>query len=315
MRQLVFVMVVAPCIAACGGGQTAQRGALEGQAANTPGAAAGASVHTPTAAEGSSGAASNEGVGGPPAAEGSSGSASNEFVLRTLNAKTDAQHHAKSSLKPTASEAAMRFTVVDKDKGPIPGILIAMTAVDGKKYYTEETDAEGYAEVLVPVGKKYELVYLSLGRKDVAATVTVTDEPNQNVRLTLRYKRLDPVRPKAAAGPAPAPGLVLSGVTFDTGKATIRPESYPQLDMVVEYLMHKTNARIEISGHTDNVGNPKANKTLSNKRAQACREYVVSKGIDGSRVEAVGYGDERPIASNDNEAGRQQNRRIEAVEL
>jgi outer membrane protein OmpA-like peptidoglycan-associated protein len=169
--------------------------------------------------------------------------------------------------------------------------------------------------VLVPVGQKYELVYLSLGRKDIAATVAVTDEPNQNVRLTLRYKRIDPPRPKVTLPDVPEPGFVLNGVTFDTGKATIRAESYPRLDSVAEYMMHKKSARIQISGHTDNVGNPKVNKALSQKRAQACRDYLISKGVDGSRIEAIGYGDERPIASNDTEEGRQENRRIEAIEL
>ncbi len=111
------------------------------------------------------------------------------------------------------------------------------------------------------------------------------------------------------------PRFVLDGVTFDTGKATIKEESYSRLDKVAEYLLHKGNARIQISGHTDNVGNPKTNKALSLKRAQACRDYLISTGIDGTRIEAVGYGDERPVASNDTDDGRQQNRRIEAIQL
>ena len=73
--------------------------------------------------------------------------------------------------------------------------------------------------------------------------------------------------------------------------------------------------RIQINGHTDNVGAAKKNKVLSEKRAQACRDYLISKGIDASRIEAVGHGDEQPLASNDTEAGRQENRRIEAREL
>jgi outer membrane protein OmpA-like peptidoglycan-associated protein len=78
---------------------------------------------------------------------------------------------------------------------------------------------------------------------------------------------------------------------------------------------HKKEARIEISGHTDNVGNPLANKTLSQKRAEACRNYIVSKGIDKGRLDAVGEGDTRPVAPNDSDEGRQRNRRIEAREL
>jgi OOP family OmpA-OmpF porin len=63
------------------------------------------------------------------------------------------------------------------------------------------------------------------------------------------------------------------------------------------------------------VGDANANKSLSEKRARACRDYIVSKGIDAGRVTAVGYGDEQPIASNDTTEGRQLNRRIEATEL
>ena len=80
-------------------------------------------------------------------------------------------------------------------------------------------------------------------------------------------------------------------------------------------MTHKKKVRIQISGHTDNVGKKAANKVLSQKRAQACRDYVISKGIEASRIEAVGYGDERPIEPNDSEEGRQKNRRIEAMEL
>jgi outer membrane protein OmpA-like peptidoglycan-associated protein len=209
-----------------------------------------------------------------------------------------------SRIKPTHTEAALKFTVVDKDKGPIPGVVISLTSPKGKTYYTDETDAKGYTEVLVPVGRKYDLVYLSLGRRKIAARVPVSKKPRQTVRLTLRYKRWE--KP---------PQFVLRGVEFDTGKATIRPESYPRLDLVVEYMKHKKSARIEISGHTDNVGNRKRNKALSRRRAQACRKYLISKGIAGSRIRAVGHGDERPIASNSTDDGRQKNRRIEAKEL
>ncbi len=231
----------------------------------------------------------------------------NAFVLRKSDTAKDAHGTAESNIKPTKTEAALKFFVVDKDKGPIEGVVISLTAPDGTKYYTKETDSAGYAEVLVPVGKKYSLVYLSLGRKDIAASVPVTDEPNQNVKLTLRYKRHDRKQEQEV--------FVLEGVLFDTGKATLRPESFPRLDRVVEYMTHKKRARIQISGHTDNVGDANANKVLSENRAKACREYLVSKGIDGTRVTAVGYGSEQPIATNDTPEGRQLNRRIEATEL
>ena len=70
-----------------------------------------------------------------------------------------------------------------------------------------------------------------------------------------------------------------------------------------------------MSGHTNNVGKAKANKVLSGKRAKACRAYIVSKGNEASRLDAVGHGDERPVSPNDTEEGRQKNRRMEAREL
>lgn len=245
--------------------------------------------------------------GGPLPAAAAGPDGGRTFELRDSTATQTAKSARgvkPSKLAPTKTEAAMKFFVVNPEKGPIKGVVVALTSPAGEKYYTEETDADGYAEVLVPVGKKYDVAYLSLGRNDVAASVAVTDEPNQNVRLTLRYK------PR----PAPPP-FVLKGITFETGRATIRPESYPQLDIVTEFMRRKRSARVEISGHTDNVGNPKLNRALSEKRAQACRGYLVAKGIDGDRITATGYGDTRPLAPNDTEEGRQKNRRIEVVEL
>lgn len=228
-----------------------------------------------------------------------------EFILKDAEGGAKGAQGAKGSkIVPTKTEAAMKFFVVDKDKGPVKGAVICLISSEGDRYYTEETDETGYAEVLVPVGKKYEVTYLSLGRKDIATTVAVTSEPKQSIKLTLRYKKVPP-----------PPPFVLTGVNFDTGKTIIKPESLDRLDVVVEFMRYRKSANIEISGHTDNVGNAKANQVLSAKRANACRAYVMSKGIDGGRITAVGFGDARPVAPNTSAENRQKNRRIEVVEL
>ena len=226
-----------------------------------------------------------------------------EFQLHDTDGKA-AQGATKSKIKSTKTEAAMKFTVLDKENGPIKGVVICLSSGGETKYCTEETDAEGYAEVLVPVGQKYDVTYLSLGGGDVATSVTVTSEPKQNIKLTLRYKR-PPVR---------AP-FVLKGVVFDTGTAVLRDESQIRLDLVVDFMRRRKSTTVEVSGHTDNVGNAKKNKALSLKRAQACRDYLISKGIEGSRITAVGFGGERPVVPNDTDENRQLNRRIEVVEL
>lgn len=230
-----------------------------------------------------------------------------EFQLNDSTTAKDAHGEHPSKIERTANEAAVRLFVVDENKGAVPGIVIKLTGSKGESYYTEETDAMGYTELLLPIADSYEMVYLGLGGRDVKKKVTIDDEQYQNFKLTLVYR--------GRSGSKATGGFVLDGVEFDTNKATIRPESFPRLDKVVEFMAHKKSARIEISGHTDNEGNPKNNKELSNKRAQACKKYLVSKGIDASRIETVGHGQDKPVASNDTPEGRQQNRRIEAKEL
>jgi outer membrane protein OmpA-like peptidoglycan-associated protein len=237
------------------------------------------------------------------AAKPDAGSSAFELHDSAGGAKSAHGAHA-SKIEATKDDAAMKFFVVDKEKGPVKGVVVEMTSETGHKYYTDETDEEGYAEVLVPANAKYELKYLDLGRKDIAANVAVTKEPKQTVKLTLRYKPLPPAIP-----------FVLTGIVFDTNKAYIRPESEPRLDILVDFMTHKRSARVEISGHTDNVGNAKKNKVLSQQRAESCRKYVMAKGVDGGRIKAVGFGDEKPIAPNDSDENRQKNRRIEVVEV
>ncbi len=251
--------------------------------------------------------------GAPTGGDQSSPREENEFVLSDSDTAGTAHGESASELKPTKDHAVLKFFVIDKKKDePVKGVVINLTSPDGERYYTKETDSLGYSEVLVKVGKKYALTYLSLGKKDIKASVPVNNDPMQNIKLTLRYENKIPEKTTQDGTPR---GFILGGVTFDTGKATISSESFPRLDSVVEFMTHKTSARVQISGHTDNVGVPANNKLLSQRRADACKKYLMDKGIDGSRIEAIGYGDEQPVASNDTEEGRQRNRRIEAREL
>lgn len=102
----------------------------------------------------------------------------------------------------------------------------------------------------------------------------------------------------------------IKNLEFDFGKATIRSSSFPSLDKVAEILVKK-NFSLKLAGHTDNVGSESANMKLSKDRAEAVKAYLVSKGANPSRIEATGYGETQPIASNKTAEGRQQNRRVE----
>ncbi|MEA1897665.1 MAG: OmpA family protein [Bacteroidota bacterium] len=105
--------------------------------------------------------------------------------------------------------------------------------------------------------------------------------------------------------------IVLKNIFFEFNKSTLSKESFTELDRVTDFLEKNSELRIEISGHTDNVGSADYNQRLSEGRAKAVVEYLVSKGVESSRLEFVGYGFEQPMASNDTEEGRAANRRVE----
>lgn len=99
-------------------------------------------------------------------------------------------------------------------------------------------------------------------------------------------------------------------LTFETASARIDAESAEQLDNISAMLKSYPNVRIKIGGYTDNTGDAAANRKLSQDRADAVMKALVDRGIAANRLEAEGYGDAHPVASNDTEDGRAQNRRI-----
>jgi len=105
--------------------------------------------------------------------------------------------------------------------------------------------------------------------------------------------------------------FTLDNVHFDTGKATLRSDSYPELKELIELMKYKKNLIIEIAGHTDNVGSPESNLILSQNRANNVKNYLVNNGIRSDRIDSKGYGETQPIAENITEEGKQKNRRTE----
>jgi outer membrane protein OmpA-like peptidoglycan-associated protein len=105
---------------------------------------------------------------------------------------------------------------------------------------------------------------------------------------------------------------ILEQVQFETGRATISTGSYALLDEVANVLLLNPQiVRVEVQGHTDNVGTDETNQKLSQRRANAVRDYLVDKGVKKSRLVAQGYGASEPLGSNDTEAGRKANRRVQ----
>jgi len=109
--------------------------------------------------------------------------------------------------------------------------------------------------------------------------------------------------------------IQLDKVYFDQSSYHMRPESFEQLDKLVRTLQGEPALRIEIAGHTDNVGDRRLNKLLSENRAKVITNYLTTKGISEARLRSAGYGDSRPAAPNDVEENKRRNRRVEFVVL
>ena len=130
-----------------------------------------------------------------------------------------------------------------------------------------------------------------------------------------------PPPPPPAPPPAPAPRptprpptrrkIILRGVNFDFDQAVIRHDAADILDEAAEILREQPNVEVSVDGHTDALGTDLYNQRLSEHRAQAVADYLSSHGVSASRLHARGSGESRPVASNENEEGRAQNRRVE----
>jgi outer membrane protein OmpA-like peptidoglycan-associated protein len=107
--------------------------------------------------------------------------------------------------------------------------------------------------------------------------------------------------------------LTLGDVLFDTGSSTLKPGAMTTVDRLAQFMQDYPERSVRIEGHTDAVGSDETNQLLSEQRALAVRGALLARGIAPERVAAVGYGEARPVASNDTPSGRQQNRRIEVV--
>lgn len=202
-------------------------------------------------------------------------------------------------LEPTDKDAKLNVSVVDDKKKAQEGELISFESVKTKKIFSGITKTGGKFEILVPKGDKYKIKYKTFTSE---TDYTTLDVPNNKGELLEFDVEIQFELPKK---------YTLDNVYFETGKATIDPKSFKELDELAEYMKLKKTLVIEIAGHTDNVGNAEANTKLSQERANSARNYLIKKGIAENRVVAKGYGDTQPIASNNTEEGKRKNRRTE----
>lgn len=142
-------------------------------------------------------------------------------------------------------------------------------------------------------------------------SITPIDENDENKDSIIVDKQTEPVAPSFSSKTNET--ITLENVFFETNKNDLMPESYQELDKLTQFLNKEVDADIMISGHTDNAGDETKNKTLSEARAKAVAEYLISKGVNRSRIKYRGFGSQQPIADNESDQGRRKNRRVEFV--
>ena len=200
--------------------------------------------------------------------------------------------------KSGSNEAIFNFTVTSKSGKPRQGELIMLKSQKTKRVYKGSTGADGKCSVTIPPSDNYTIYYKLFADTVKYKQIDVPGEDHRVVyTLILKY---DP--PKT---------YTLKNVFFETGLSSLKKESFPALNDLVDALKSKPSLNIEIAGHTDNVGNSEANQKLSTDRANAVRDYLIKHGVEPNRVIAKGYGQTQPVADNDSPEGRQQNRRTE----
>lgn len=167
---------------------------------------------------------------------------------------------------------------------------------------------------LVYFGKGQPSKYCQLYEGIMAADMPDPVDYDRIEEIVQKYIPQEVVKEVVVEKPVPMTDSrrwVLVGVNFDFNSSKLRDEAYPILFHAVQVLLQNPDMRIEIQGHTDNIGTEASNKRLSEKRAQAVKDYLVARGVSASRITTVGYGESMPIADNKTAQGRLMNRRIE----
>jgi outer membrane protein OmpA-like peptidoglycan-associated protein len=189
-----------------------------------------------------------------------------------------------------------------KTQSPLEAVIRFDDLTTGKELGEARSNpSTGDYRIALPVGKKYGYHAAARGYLSV----------NENLEL-ITLSEYNELRKDLYLVPIEVgESIQLKNVFFVQSKPELKPESYPELDRLVEIMRENPTLEIQLEGHTDNLGRSDANLLLSEKRVQAVKDYLVKKGIQGSRIAGKGYGGSRPVAPSDSEANRQLNRRVE----
>jgi OmpA-OmpF porin, OOP family len=224
------------------------------------------------------------------------------FFLCFLFSCTAVFSQKKKAIQDSITKAPLEVVVTNSSQVPSRDEQVLFISSKSGQQYSGRTNSSGKFALSLPAGDTYQIKLKTLNDTTSYSQVEIPAlEPGQFFEtpftVNIEYE--------------PARTYTLDNVHFDTGKPTLRADSFAELDEIAAYMKLKPEQRFEIAGHTDNKGSDDSNRTLSQKRAESVKNYLVKKGINPSRLQAKGYGPTQPVADNSTEEGRQKNRRTE----
>lgn len=210
-------------------------------------------------------------------------------------------------LEPTEDTALVHIKVTDKNGIPEENAKVYIKSLDHSIQKETKTDITGKFDVLLPEGKKYKFIVKKFGQDFIFDKEhQIIDIPQVEGETEVQQDIIISIVTNYSKA------FSLNGVNFAPGKWDLDEESKKEINIALINQMNlNPKLKVEIAGHTDNVGDDAHNMKLSQHRANAVRDYVFSKGISHDRVISKGYGETNPTSSNATEEGRKLNRRIE----
>lgn len=225
-------------------------------------------------------------------------------------AMADSRFGPSSTRSVTSQESdpvvLLSGTVLNQQTGKVPedASVTYEDLSNGKVLGQAKPDpTTGKYKLVLPYGKNYGITAKAKGLIPTSTNLDLTTMRGRYLELDDRDLSMVPLVKGNTA--------TINNLFFDLGKATLKPESEPELKRILQVMKENTALVIEISGHTDNTGSDEINNKLSLERANAVRENLMKGGIDQARIKTKGYGKSKPKADNATEEGRQINRRVE----
>lgn len=223
-----------------------------------------------------------------------------EPVTATVTVQSGGMTLQNFQLAPLQTSGTLQGTVVDAKTGK--GLYAVISSPNGEfSNIVADPDSGNFVQKM-PAGK-YTVKAAAPNYKAEEKEVTIANGQTTELKFELTsFDKINVTREKIE---------IKEKIRFATGKDTILFDSYPLLDEIGQAILDSPKMQISIEGHTDSSGSDVFNQKLSQKRAEAVRDYLIARGVEPDRLKAIGYGETRPISPNDTEEGREKNRRVE----